>query len=54
MHLAVKDCISSKGKAYSVLEIHFDNGYVFNTFLNNEQKFCIESALAYNNNKKGE
>lgn len=53
MHLTVKDCVSSKGKPYSVLEIHFDNGYVFNTFLNNEQKFCIESALA-NNNKKGE
>lgn len=46
MHLSIVDCVSSKGKPYSVLEIHFDNGYVFKTFLNNEQKFCVENALA--------
>lgn len=33
---------SKAGKPYKVLLISFPNGYVFETFLNNEQSFIIE------------
>lgn len=33
---------SKAGKPYKVLQITFPNGYVFETFLNNEQSYIIE------------
>lgn len=33
---------SKAGKPYKVLQITFPNGYIFETFLNNEQAFIIE------------
>ena len=33
---------SKAGKLYKVLQITFPNGYVFETFLNNEQSYIIE------------
>lgn len=33
---------SKVGKLYKVLQITFPNGYVFETFLNNEQSYIIE------------
>lgn len=33
---------SKAGKPYKVLQVTFPNGYVFETFLNNEQSFIIE------------
>ncbi len=39
--------ISKKtGGEYTVLEIHFPNGYVHKVFMNDEQKFIINQALA--------
>ena len=34
--------ISKAGKPYKVLQVTFPNGYVFETFLNDEQSFIIE------------
>lgn len=45
MGIAVEEKTSKAGKPYNVLVITFNNGYVFETFLNNEQTFCIKSAL---------
>lgn len=33
------------GNAYNVLVIDFDNGYKYESFLNNEQFFIIDSIL---------
>ena len=33
---------SKAGRLYKVLQITFPNGYVFETFLNNEQSYIIE------------
>lgn len=36
---------SKAGKPYYVLSLKFDSGYVFETFLNNEQYFIIAQLL---------
>ena len=36
---------SKAGKPYKVLQITFPNGYVFETYLNNEQSYIIELNL---------
>lgn len=44
--IEVQERVSAKsGKSYKVLVITFANGYVFETFLNNEQAFCLEQGL---------
>ncbi len=32
------------GNDYKVLHIVFDNGYTFDTFISNEQEFCLLST----------
>lgn len=46
VEIRINDKVSSKsGNPYSTLEIIFDTGYKFETFLNNEQKMLIQMAL---------
>lgn len=47
--MKVTDCFredrtSKAGRAYTVLVILFDNGYQFETFLNNEQAFILRDV----------
>lgn len=36
---------SKSGNSYNVLEVTFSNGYVFETFLNQEQLFILNSLV---------
>lgn len=36
--------VSSKGKPYEVLEVHFPNGYILTTFISDEQKFILKDV----------
>ncbi len=36
---------SKKGTMYEVLVLKFENGYTMDVFLNNEQKFIIDSVV---------
>ena len=38
----VVEKVSKAGKPYKVLKVTFANGYVFETYLNNEQSYIIE------------
>lgn len=38
----VVEKVSKAGKSYKVLKVTFANGYVFETYLNNEQSYIIE------------
>ena len=38
--------VSKNGREYYVLVLRFDNGYEFETFLNNEQYFCIKGSIS--------
>lgn len=47
--MKVTDCYreirtSKTGKPYNVLIIHFENGYQFESFLNNEQAFILKDV----------
>lgn len=45
MEIKIVDKTSKSGNPYSTLNLCFDNGYTFETFLNNEQKMLIQLAL---------
>lgn len=36
--------VSSKGKPYEVLEVHFANGYTLTAFISDEQKFILRDV----------
>ena len=36
--------VSSKGKPYEVLEVHFPNSYILTTFISDEQKFILKDV----------
>lgn len=36
--------VSSKGKPYEVLEVHFSNGYILTSFISDEQKFILKEV----------
>lgn len=35
--------ISKAGNSYQVLVVEFTNGYIFESFISNEQAFCMSS-----------
>lgn len=42
--MRIETRISKNNRNYYVLVLRFDNGYEFETFLNNEQYFCIKGS----------
>lgn len=43
--ITINDKMSKIGNAYHTLSMEFENGYKFETFLNNEQYFIISQLL---------
>lgn len=42
---AIVEKVSNKGNAYTVLQVTFENGYVFETFLTREQVYILSSIV---------